>query len=119
MLTLSSVVNAFVLITAFLKPPESLLSHGAVPHYVVPSVGLSTCTWGLLWWLGLHFVMKQRGQKLSVTRSMICEKVDDDGEWVLQCEIIDHVWRADSYAGSDAGSMRKREREGGNFEGSV
>ncbi|KAF2202669.1 amino acid transporter [Delitschia confertaspora ATCC 74209] len=111
--------NAFLVVTAFLNPPGSLARTTSVmPNYVVPSIGLSTILWGVVWWLGLHLVMKQRGQRLVVTRSAFCDRPDDNGEWVLKYEIIDHVWKADS----DAGSVRtgetemkmRRRSEGGN-----
>ncbi|KAF2690577.1 amino acid transporter [Lentithecium fluviatile CBS 122367] len=104
------VCNAFFLITAFLTPPNHRARATSVmPNYVVPIVGLSSVLWGVIWWLGLKLVMKQRGQRLVVTRTPYCDKGDDKGEWVLRYEIIDHVWRAES----EAGSIRMVQRHDG------
>jgi len=72
----------------------------AIPNFVVPTVGMSTIVWGVIWWLGLQLVMRQRGQRLVVTRHAYCDKSDEQGEWVLKYEIIDHVWKAESEGGS-------------------
>lgn len=104
------VCNAFFLVTAFLNPPNRLArTTTAIPNYVVPTIGLSSVLWGVVWWLGLQLVMKQRGQRLVVTRTPFCDKGDDKGEWVLKYEIIDHVWRADS----ETGSVRMRQMSDG------
>ncbi|KAF2442622.1 amino acid transporter [Karstenula rhodostoma CBS 690.94] len=103
------VCNAFFLITAFLNPPNhQARTVSVMANYVMPAIGLSSILWGVIWWLGLQFVMKQRGQRLVVTRTPYCEKVDEKGEWVLKYEIIDHVWRADS----DTGSVKMMQRRG-------
>ncbi|KAF2180880.1 hypothetical protein K469DRAFT_692433 [Zopfia rhizophila CBS 207.26] len=88
------------IIYCFLSPSSSTSSSSAIPWYVVPTIGLSTVLWGVIWWLGLHLVMRQRGQKLEVTRRAFCEMSDENDEWILKYEIIDHVWKAKSDAGS-------------------
>jgi hypothetical protein len=104
------VCNAFFLITAFLNPPDLQgRTVSVMPNYVVPAIGLSSILWGVVWWLGLQFVMKQRGQRLVVTRTPYCEKGDEKGEWVLKYEIIDHVWRAISETGSIRMVQRREE----------
>jgi len=97
------ICNLFIMITTFLRPQGRIaVTSTAVCWYVVPTIGISTIVWGLVWWLGLQLVMRQRGQRLEVTRRAYCEMSDEGGEWVLAYEIIDHVWKADSDAGSIA-----------------
>ncbi|KAF1998203.1 amino acid transporter, partial [Amniculicola lignicola CBS 123094] len=104
------ICNAFFLVTAFLTPSNPLArTTTVIPNWVVPTIGLSSVLWGVVWWLGLQLVMKQRGQRLEVTRTPFCDKSDDKGEWVLKYEIIDHVWRADS----EIGSIRMRQMSDG------
>jgi hypothetical protein len=79
------------LITAFLKPAEA--STKVIPWYVVPTVGMSTLLWGVVWYGGLKMVMRYRGQELDVHRRPAIVQDEEDGEWVTKFEIIDHVWR--------------------------
>src|SRR5437868_5644902 len=98
MLTITSILSAFLMVTAFLKPRNE--GRSTVPHFVVPTLGISAIFWGVIWWLGLHFVMRQRGQRLVVTRTPFVHKGDEKDEWVLKYEIIDHVWKAEGDAES-------------------
>lgn len=100
------VTNAFFLITAFLPAPAAARISTLIPTWVVPTIGLSTVLWGVVWWLGLQLVMRRRGQRLVVTRTAFCDRPDEKADWVLKYEIIDHVWMADS----EAGSIRSKRR---------
>ncbi|KAF1984288.1 amino acid transporter [Aulographum hederae CBS 113979] len=109
-----SLVCGFLLITAFLRPsPTSPFARTDIRWFIVPAIGLSTPLWGVLWWLGLHAVMKQRGLKLVVTRFPYCEKDDEGAEWVMKHEIVDHSWRAEHEGGGMGGGGLIREGEFG------
>jgi hypothetical protein len=38
--------------------------------------------------------MWRRGQQLIVTRTPLAVQQEEDGEWVLQAETVDHAWHA-------------------------
>ena len=101
----------FLLITAFLRPGPSSpwsYSNSQIQWFIVPTIGLSTPIWGVVWWSGLKFVERKRGQRLKVNRRPYCEKDHEDGEWVLKYEIIDHEWHAN--VTDDEEAMRKSGR---------
>jgi Amino acid permease len=95
------IATLFVLVTAFLKPSATYKE--TYPWFLVPTIGISTLFWGMLWWVGLHLVMRWRGQQLKVTRKPYILQDEENGEWVMKYEIIRHVWKA-SIAGSDSDS---------------
>ena len=59
---------------------------------MIATIGLSSLTWGLIWFGGLHLVMWKRGQQLIVTRVAYVEQDEEDGEWVMPSEVIDFAW---------------------------
>ena len=95
MLTLASVACGFLLITPFLPlADDSPFFSTKIPSFVLPAIGLSSPLWGLLWFAGLHFIMWRRGQRLVIFREPHYERDEEDGEWVMKYETVDHVWRA-------------------------
>ncbi|KAF1814073.1 hypothetical protein P152DRAFT_481226 [Eremomyces bilateralis CBS 781.70] len=96
----------FLAIASFAKPPaespsaltESLSASVAVPvkWFIVPTVGISALTWGLIWFLGLKVVMWSVGRELNVTRTPIIVP-DIDSQWVQKAELIEHEWHTRSH----------------------
>ena len=90
------VVCGFLLFAAFAKPSNGTPFSYAIGHiqwFIVPAIGLSTLTWGLIWFLGLHVVMWQKRKQLVVTRfPFIVQDLEDPGQWVQMSELVDHEW---------------------------
>jgi hypothetical protein len=103
---------AFLLITTFIKPSgASPYAYGAshIQWFIVPTIGLSSLTWGILWFLGLHFVMWIRGKLLIVTRIPFIVRVEtSEDQWVQESELVDHEWHAKM--SSEEHSLYKIER---------
>ncbi|MCJ1313553.1 hypothetical protein MMC25_007232 [Agyrium rufum] len=94
-----SISCCFLLITAFLRPSDSSYYSYRYQHiewFLIPTIGLSTLTWGVIWFGGLQFVMWRRGQQLIVTRVPYIEQDEEDGEWVMRSEVIDHAWQSNT-----------------------
>jgi hypothetical protein len=81
---------------AFLKPGTM----PSYPYYLVPTIGLSTLLWGVIWWGGMKVYMRLTGRKLIVTRRPLIEQEEADGEWTMKYEIVKHRWAAED--GDDA-----------------
>ncbi|TKA66477.1 hypothetical protein B0A49_10099 [Cryomyces minteri] len=100
-------VCGFVLFAALAKPAEDS-PYSASTWFIVPTVGLSTITWGLFWYLGLRIIMVKRREKLIVTRLPFLVQDDDDkneNQWIQKSELVDHEWHTYSKVRSDT---RKR-----------
>lgn len=91
-----ALVTSFLLVTAWLPPQagtQLAIESESVKWYIVPAIGISSLTWGIFWYAGLHFVMWKRGEVLEVERLLHCEKDDaEGGEWVVKDEAINHRW---------------------------
>ena len=89
-------VCGFLLFAACAKPSDGTPYSYAVGHiqwFLVPVIGLSTLTWGLIWFLGLKLVMVQKRKQLVVTRfPFIVQDEQDPGQWVQKSELVDHEW---------------------------
>jgi amino acid transporter len=93
-----SLTTCFLIITAFIQPKNTSLfssEDSDIKWFIIPTIGISSLLWGVIWWLGLHIVMRHSGKKLKVSRRPYCEKDEEDGEWVLRYEIVDHFWHVD------------------------
>jgi amino acid transporter len=90
------VVCGFLLFAAFAKPSTGSPYTYAVGHiqwYLIPTIGLSSLTWGLFWYLGLNLLMLQKRKKLIVTRvPYIVPDEKDESQWVQKSELVDHEW---------------------------
>jgi amino acid transporter len=90
------VTCVFVLFAAFAKPSAgSPYSYemGHVQWFIVPTIGLSTLIWGLIWFFGLHIVMRRKVKELVVTR--VAVTVPDEelpGQFRQESEVIYHEW---------------------------
>jgi len=86
----------FVLFAAFAKPaagsPYSYeLSH--IQWFIVPTIGLSSLVWGIIWFFGLHLVMLKRAKELVVTRVVVAVPDKDlPGQFRQESEVIYHEW---------------------------
>ncbi|KAE9371024.1 amino acid transporter [Stipitochalara longipes BDJ] len=86
----------FLLITAFVKPGEGSPFSFEILGYewwIVPTIGLSSLTWGVGWYLGLHLVMRRKMKELTVIRRVF--PVPDrgvPGQYVQRGEIVSHEW---------------------------
>jgi hypothetical protein len=70
--------------------------------YLVPSIGLSTLLWGILWYAGLKLTMHFKGQDLIVSCKPYILQDEENGEWVMKYEIVQHMWMV-KVAVDDAG----------------
>jgi hypothetical protein len=92
------VTDLFLLVTAFVKPgDESPWSYknAHVQWFIAPTIGLSTLTWGVIWYWGLHGWMWKWSKTLIVTRYVLA--VPDrgvPGQWIQREEIVTHQWHA-------------------------
>ncbi len=90
------IVCGFLLFATYAKPSDSTPYSYAVGHiqwFLVPSIGLSTLAWGLLWYMGLKLVMVQKRKQLVVTRfPFIVQDEADPDQWVQKSELVDHEW---------------------------
>lgn len=84
----------FLLVAAFVKPGSgSPFSDLGYKYWIVPTIGLSSLTWGLMWYGGLHLVMWKTMKELVVTRRAF--PVPDraiEGQYVQKGEIVSHEW---------------------------
>lgn len=90
------VVCGFLLFATFAKPSGGTPYSDSVGHiqwFIMPAIGLSTLSWGLIWYLGLKLVMLQKRKQLVVTRvPFIVPDEKDPGQWVQKSELVDHEW---------------------------
>lgn len=85
------VTCGFLLFTAF-KQPEFNFSP-ELRWWIIPSIGLSSLTWGTIWWLGLHLVMLKRMKELVVNRfTLVVPDPDCPGEYLQDSEVIRREW---------------------------
>jgi amino acid transporter len=86
----------FVLFAAFAPPAEGSpygYSQSNIQWFIVPTIGLSTLIWGLIWFAGLHLVMYRRVEELVVTRVAVTvpdEKVQ--GQFRQDSEVVYREW---------------------------
>jgi amino acid transporter len=91
----------FLLITAFVKPGEgSPFSFELLGYewWIVPTIRLSSLTWGAGWYLSLHLVMRRKMKELIVTRRIF--SVPDrsvPGQYVQKGEIVSHEWHTKTW----------------------
>jgi hypothetical protein len=87
------------LIFAVFAPPDATSSFSTtrvgVQWYIVPVIGISTLTWGIMWWFGLQIMSWKWQRRLEVTRiANIVADVDDPGQYIQVAEVVDHAWPA-------------------------
>ena len=102
-------VSLFVIVTAFLKPADGSPFATSTTHiqwYILPAIGLSSVFWGVIWWIGLHIVMRSKRLELVVTRVPHIEfdaeegsgeDGSEGGEWVQRSEVIVRAWMSRAY----------------------
>ena len=56
---------------------------------MLPTVGLSSLLWGVVWYGGLKAIFWKRREKLQVTRTPYIEK-DEDGYHIQTAELVEH-----------------------------
>jgi len=93
---LTFIIMGFFLFASFAKPGAVILHNIlSYPWYLVPTIGLSSLLWGMVWWLGLKGSMRYRQKSLVVHRTpFIVQDEEDEGQWVQKAEIVDHEWIA-------------------------
>lgn len=57
--------------------------------FLLPTIGLSSLLWGIIWWLGLKGIERNRRWKLDVRRVPYVER-DKDGNYVQKAELVEH-----------------------------
>lgn len=101
-------VCGFLLFAAFAKPADDspfASSISGIEWWVVPAVGQSTWLWGLVWFAGLHLVMRKRREYLVVTRFPLIHRDHGSEQWIQKSEVITHQWLAMDQT-SDTSSAR-------------
>jgi amino acid transporter len=90
------VTCGFLLVTAFVKPADYSpysYKNSHIQWFVIPTIGLSTLTWGLMWYGGLHLVMYRKMKDLVVTRlALVVPDNKVEGQFIQKAEIIRHEW---------------------------
>jgi hypothetical protein len=89
-------VCGFLLVATF-APPDTTSSFSTkstgVTWYIVPVIGISTLSWGVMWWLGLQVMSWKWQRTLEVTRvANIVPDADDEGQYIQVAEVVDHAW---------------------------
>ncbi|KAG0651287.1 High-affinity methionine permease [Hyphodiscus hymeniophilus] len=86
----------FVLFAAFVPPTDGspyAYSQSHIQWFIVPTIGLSSLLWGLIWFAGLHWVMWRKVEELVVTRVAVTvpdEKVQ--GQFRQDSEVVYREW---------------------------
>jgi hypothetical protein len=105
------VTCGFLLFAAFAKPSNGSPYSNAISGiewYLVPTIGLSALTWGLIWFLGLHLVMYRRMKTLVVTRlALVVPDREVPGQFIQKAEVVRHKWHDN--APSQKSSIRGHE----------
>lgn len=106
--------TAFLLVASFIPPPPAndtqyTASRAGIPWYVVPTIGLSSLFWGLIWYGGLKLEERRRGEILINDRDPTIEEFDWDdrthgihserihSEWIMTSEVITRKWKTRGY----------------------
>jgi amino acid transporter len=101
--------TAFFLVATFVPPTKGSPYVKAIqgyPWWVLPTIGISSLLWGVVWWSGLKGIQWRRRVKLTVGRLPYIEK-DRDGNYVQKAELVEHQWLTD--VSSDSKSDRSEE----------
>jgi amino acid transporter len=92
------VANGFFLFAAFAKPSDGSpysQKHTGLPWYLVPTIGLSSLTWGVIWYGGFKLysrIAKKRMVHVR-TRFLLPENVaDPGGRWLQRSEMVVIRW---------------------------
>jgi hypothetical protein len=83
---------SFFLFGAFAKPAASSPWTSKITGYswfIIPTIGLTSLCWGVLWWVGLKIVERNRRWTLDVRRVPYVER-DQDGNYVQKAELVEH-----------------------------
>jgi amino acid transporter len=86
--------TSFFLIASFVPPNKGSAYSANIQGYawyVVPTIGISSLLWGLVWWFGLRGLQWHRRRQLVVTRTPYIER-DEDGGYVQKAELVEHEW---------------------------
>jgi amino acid transporter len=90
------VTCGFLLVVSFVKPAEDSpysYTNSKIQWFVIPTIGLSTLVWGLMWYGGLRFVMYRKMKDLVVTRlALVVPDNKVEGQFIQKAEIIRHEW---------------------------
>lgn len=90
------VACGFLLTAAFVKPDDESpysYKYSQIQWFIVPTIGLSTLTWGLIWYGGLRLVMYRRMKELVVTRTcLVVADNEVEGQFIQKAEIVQHEW---------------------------
>jgi hypothetical protein len=101
--------TGFLLVASFVPPATGVTNYTAnragIPWYIVPTIGLSTLLWGLIWYGGLKFVEWNQGETLEVVRDATIEEFtwpnEERSEWVLISEVIKRKWTSTGHHPED------------------
>ncbi|KFY67516.1 hypothetical protein V496_01536 [Pseudogymnoascus sp. VKM F-4515 (FW-2607)] len=115
----------FFLIAPFVPPPSTSPFTKTVMGYwwfLVPSIGICSLSWGVMWWLGLEAIQRHQKKALDVMRRPFVVR-DKDGNYTQLLEFVQHEWRAvlpsERQSGLNGGArqrFRSAEVVGDNFE---
>src|SRR5262249_46979649 len=83
---------AFVMVARLVpSPPGSSCSQAVQGYspYLGSGIGLSSVTWGVIWWAGLMW-REWKGRWMLKARRTPYVEPDGDGGWVQRVEVVDH-----------------------------
>jgi amino acid transporter len=95
--------TAFLLMATFVPPSKGSPYVKAIqgyPWWVLPTFGLSSLLWGVVWWSGLKGILWLRRAKFEVGRTPYIE-TDQDGNYVQRAELVEHRWLIDVSSDSE------------------
>jgi hypothetical protein len=88
------IVIVFLMFATFIPPfldsPYAKAIQG-YPWWILPTVGLSSMLWGVIWWFRLKIELIRRKRKLIVKRTPFLEK-DEAGNYVQTAELVERRW---------------------------
>jgi hypothetical protein len=82
----------FLVFAAFAKPGNTSPFSEKVTGYawfLVPTIGLSSLLWGVVWWFGFELPQWKGRYRFHVSRTPYLDK-DSDGNYVQRVELIEH-----------------------------
>jgi hypothetical protein len=108
--TIYFLVCGILLFAAFARPDDSSSfskKSTGVQWYIVPVIGISTLTWGIVWWFSLQVLSWKWHRRLDVTRvANVVPDSDDPGQYVQVAEVVDFAWLVNKPASLASGNDR-------------
>ena len=86
----------FVLVCAFVPPSTGspyAPKQAGIKWYIIPTIGLSSPLWGLIWYYAFMLYQRQSKWDLQVDRQAFWMKdPDNPEEYIQRAEVVSHFW---------------------------